>query len=232
MISIYKVNALFVKQMKNLAYNSFILVGLVVPLIFAVLFGRLIPGTEAIALPMSVLMNIALSGMNTMCILVAEEKEKDTLRVLMTSTVSPLDFLISNTLATLVITVILNSLMYVICGTAAIVFWQFFLLTTLGSIAALLLGGIVGIVSKNQMSASGIMTPFAMVLLLIPMFGEMLPGLAAVGEALFSQQVYLGLFEMAEGTFYWSRMAVILVNIVVIMAAFVLVYKKVGLDED
>lgn len=231
MIAMNKVGALYAKQMQNFAYNTFILIGLVVSPLIVFLFARMMPDASALALPMGVLMNIVFGGANTMCVLIAEEKEKNTLNVLITSTVSGMDFLLSNALATLTMTVALNALIYAICGAFTVPLLPFLLVTTLGSLAAIALGAIIGILSKNQMSASCIITPFALILILVPTFAQVMPAFQAIGAALFSQQTIILLDELAGGNFSAWRIAVILANIIVLSGIFALVYKRVGLEK-
>jgi len=200
MIAINKVGALYLKQMKNFGYNMFILIGFILAPGIAFLFSRLIPvpGMIGFALSMSLLMNIVFGGANTMCVLIAEEKEKNTLNVLITSTVSAIDFLLSNALAALTMTVVVNVIIYFICGAYMISFPLYIFVTSLSGLASIVLGAVVGLLSKNQLSASTIVTPFALVLILIPMLVMFIPMLKKIADVLFSQQTVNMLNDLAK----------------------------------
>ncbi len=230
MIAMNKVGALYIKQMKNVSYNMFITVVFVMAPLFALIFSRLIPGTESMALPFGVLASAVLGASNTMCILIAEEKEKNTLNVLITSTVSAMDFLLSNILSTLTLTVIVNVIVYAICG-STVPFLMYLLITTFGSVAAIIFGAIIGIVSKNQMTASGIISPFALILMMIPIFSGLLPKLQKVSDVLFSQQMLNMLNDVSDPDVLLRGFLIIGANLVVFVIAFALVYKRVGLER-
>jgi len=117
MISVRKIQALYAKQFKNLMYNYFVLGGFAVTLVMTYLISLVAePEVMSTLFIMMVQMSILLGGANTMCCLIAEEKEKDTLNVLMNSTVSSLDFLISNSLITSTFTILLNISIYFMIG--------------------------------------------------------------------------------------------------------------------
>ena len=231
MISMNKITALYIKQMKNIGYNLFIAIGFVMPLLFAFLFAYIMPGTESIALSMGVLTNIAFVSTNTMCVLIAEEKEKNTLNVLITSTVSALDFLLSNALTTITMTSAINILVYLICAPVDISFLPFMLVTTFGAIAAVVLGAIIGLVSKNQMTASSIITPFALIFMMVPMLAGGVPSLRLAGNMMYSQQTIVMLSDIANGVLSLTSIGVIAANTAVFSIAFVLVYKRFGLGK-
>lgn len=230
MKSINKVSAIYIKQMKNFSYNAFILIGLIMAPAMAFLLANFMPIEKGYALEMGILVNIVFGGANTICVLIAEEKEKNTLNVLITSTVSAMEFLLSNALATLTVTVLFNVIIYGICG-VNLSFALFMLVTTISSLASILLGAIIGLVSKNQMSASCIITPFALILMMIPMFSEISPTLEKISNILFTGQNSILLAELARGNLSWWRIGVIFANIFVFCGAFALVYKKVGLAK-
>ena len=233
MIAINKVGALYLKQMQNFGYNMLILIGFILAPGFAFIFARFIPIPNAafFGLSMGTLINIVFGGANTMCVLIAEEKEKNTLNVLITSTVSAMDFLLSNALAALTMTVVMNAIIYLICGVYVVPFPMFMLVTTLSGLASIALGAAVGLISKNQLSASSIIIPFVMVFMMIPMFATFMPILKNIGDLLFSQQTINVLNDLANGDFFFGRVSVILANMVVFIVVFVLVYKKVGLEK-
>jgi len=104
-------------------------------------------------------------GASTMAILIAEEKEKQTLGVLITSTVSSLDFLISNILSSMTVVVVANIAIYHIIPVEGLMLSDFLLVTSVGAVAAIILGAIMRLIAKSQAAASTILTP----LLLLPM---------------------------------------------------------------
>ncbi len=113
-INTHKIVTLFRKDMKDSLQNKNTLIIAVLPVFFAIIFERLYGDMEEAALVygnmafyMSVLMTVALMGTTFLSTMVAEEKEKNTLRVLMLSNVSAADFIISKVLVNFVYTEVL-----------------------------------------------------------------------------------------------------------------------------
>ena len=226
MISTNKIFALYYKQMKNLLFNVFVLVGLFVPVAMAFLLMTSMTNTGDI-LSIAVLMNIVMGGMNTTCCLIAEEKEKKTLNVLITSTVTAGDFLLSNALVTLTLIMSVNLFIYCLVGSTGISLVTFMLLTTLCSIPSTVVGAIIGMISKSQMSASAMVMPVLMLLLFGPMFFSDL----FVFRLTFAYQMMMILTELLEGSITFSRMIIVVVNLILLATVFAVLYKVKGLGE-
>jgi len=229
MISIRKIRALYVKQFKNLMYNYFVLAGFFVPLAMSFLMRITVePEVRGSLFIMMIQMSILLGGANTMCCLIAEEKEKNTLNVLMTSTVSSLDFLISNSLITSTFTILLNISIYLIIGGNYISFSIFLIVTTLATFIATVLGAVIGLVSKNQMSASTIASPIFLLLTFIPMVFSENTLVQNVLYFSFTEQVGL---VLTGDLITFSSIGIQLINTVVFIALFAFLYKKKGFSE-
>ena len=235
MISIRKINALFTKQLKIILHNPFILVSLLITPLLAVALGRLEPDEEAGFMglfSMLLMMNTMIGGAFTMSCLIAEEKEKNTLNVLITSTVSVWDFLISNLLIAFIFTMGINVFLYLYLGISAIINWgQFAFIAASSALVASVLGATLGIGSKNQMTASTISTP----LLLIPMIPMFLPDNIFTDRILhyfFTEQIHFMLTDISDGEFRFFRVGIVAANLAVFSLIFALYYKKRGLGVE
>ena len=235
MISIRKINALFTKQLKIIAHNPFILVSLLITPLLAIALGRLEPDDEASFMglfSMLLMMNTMIGGAFTMSCLIAEEKEKNTLNVLITSTVSVWDFLISNLLIAFIFTMGINVFLYVYLGITAIISWgKFLIITASSALVAAVLGASLGLGSKNQMTASTLSTP----LLLVPMLPLFLPDNPFTNRVLyyfFTEQIHFMLKDISDGDFQLFRIAIVAANFVVFSLIFAVLYKKRGLGVE
>jgi ABC-2 type transport system permease protein len=235
MISIRKINALFTKQLKIIMHNPFILVSLFITPLLAVALGRIEPdeGMGFMGLfSLLLMMNTMIGGSFMMSCLIAEEKEKNTLNVLITSTVSVWDFLISNLLVALIFTMGINVFLYLFLGiTEYIGLGQFFLISASGAIVAAVLGASLGLGSKNQMTASTLCTP----LLFIPMLPLFLPDNIFTDRVLyyfFTEQIHFMLTDIMDGEFKIYRMAIVAANFIVFSLVFAMLYKKRGLGVE
>lgn len=229
MISVRKINAIYAKQIRNITKNYFVLSGAVMGPFMAYVI-NLVDGTHPVpAVVMGVLMGMLMGGSHTMCCLIAEEKEKNTLNVLMTSTVSSLDFLIGNGLITLTLTMIGNMIVYFMISGHNIGLLSFLMVSGLGSIAAIVLGGIFGILSKNQMTASTLMSPVIITLMYIPLFFDMYSFIRQnVLNYLFTEHVTVALVLYDGYGLRLGNIVTIFLNIIVLSLIFMLIYKKKG----
>ncbi len=176
-ITMTKVRALLKKDFKDTLKNPQCLLMGLLPLLFAVLYTNMNFGGEGGMPPMMVLMlctlmNTSLNTLSVMAMMIAEEKEKNTLRTLMLSNVSAGDFLISKTTVAFVITEVINLLIFVLCKTEGLPLGRFLLSSAGASICLLLIGAIIGIVSKNQMATGVLSAPAALLLMLPAIFAE------------------------------------------------------------
>ena len=120
---------------------------------------------NAYVLSMGLVMNLGMTGIYCPCLLLAEEKEKNTLRVLMTSSVNGLEFFLGSILPVFIVTAIINFLLmpisgYMISGNDLAVFA---LVSILSSLTSCIIGMLLGIFAKNQVSAGTIITPVVLI---------------------------------------------------------------------
>jgi len=233
MISIRKINALYQKNMKNMISNSYILLPLILVVAIAFLFTMQLDydatnEDKVTMLAILVGMSLMTVGATTMAILISEEKEKHTLGVLITSTVSGLDFLISNVLTSLTVIIVANIAIYYIVPAEGLLLTDFLLVTSVGAVAAITLGAIMGLLAKNQAAASTMLTP----LLLLPVIPAFFADNFFVDNVLyymFTEQMGVAMSGLIEGGISWSSAGIMTVNIVVFAIIFGIFYRKSGL---
>jgi ABC-2 type transport system permease protein len=235
MISGRKINALIGKQFKTMTSNPFVITPLLLIPFMALLFSLAIdPEALPGMIPFMLGMNMIVSVPTVISCLIAEEKEKNTLNVLITSTVSVMDFLVSNVFITVACTTVINAFIYFIMGAGEFIsFGTFILLATLGVLAATLLGAVIGIASKNQAAASTMVSPL-MLLLILPIF---FPGNFLVDYIFyyfFTEQVLITINDIAlnDAAVTGFPLLIIAVNIAVLGALFGWFYKKKGLGLE
>ena len=233
MISMRKIEALFSKDMKTIFQNVFILSGLLIMPVIAIMFTIGLEDEEAIIglADFLIKMNILVNGANIICVMIAEEKEKHTLSVLVASTVSAVDFLISKVLVTGILTFLSNVLLFFIMGLGAYLpIAPFLAMSAVAILPVTVVGAIIGILCKTQAAASTVVAPVMMLLVFLPMF---LPQesffVDKVFRYVFAEQMTYGLAAVYHGEPYLLSLGIIAINFVVLAVAFGLVYKKRGL---
>lgn len=173
--SMRRVNALIKKEVKNLSKNMNVLFFCMLPLIFCFIYSNFLSESQEIKIVILnhlLNMNFTIISGTLIAMLIAEEKEKNTLRTLMLAGVSPLEFLSGKAILTLLISIVINILMFFIARMELAYLGQFILITTLATASMIEFGAVIGIVAENQMSTGTIGMPLFMLILLVPFFAR------------------------------------------------------------
>ena len=231
MISSRKIHALCAKDAKSLLHNVFILSGILIIPVMAFVFNLMADEFVIDLVLMIVQMNVLMNGANIICVMIAEEKEKHTLNVLVSSTVSGLDFLLSKLLVSVVLTMAVSVAVYFMFDLMGIMaFGQFMLITGVAVLPAAAIGAIIGITMKTQAAASSAVAPLFMVFMFLPMLVPRDSAVWNVLQYLFPEQMVLGLIAVYRGEAFMTYIGFILANFAVLFVAFLLVYRKKGLS--
>ena len=234
MISMRKIGALYRKNIKNMLYNPFIIALPVLVLVLAFLFGRLLHDEatyyETISTMLMVVgINVLMGGANTMAILIAEEREKNTLGVLVTSTVSVLDFLISNILTTATLTVATNIAIFFVMPIEGLPLAGYAVVTSVGTVASITLGATLGILAKSQSAASTLGTPLMILVMLPAIFTDNF-FVDNILYYVFTEQINAAMMELIDGEMNWFRIIAMTANFVAFTLIFAMCYRKRGLS--
>lgn len=180
---------------------------------------------------MYVLMGITVNGLGLSAVLIAEEKEKRTLNTLLLANVKITQIIASKVAVSILFILVSSLIMYFMVSAYEYVYlYRFIIGVTLGSVASLILGLIIGVCTKSQMVAStiagvaGMILTFSMDMLHWSNLPDFLVEILArfytfsLGRlALMPANHYFGLWH----DILWS-----LVNIAIFFGVFLLIYKK------
>lgn len=192
---------------------------------------------RAFAMSYGALMNVTMSGVYGVSAIMAEEKEKHTLRVLMTSSVNGLEFCLGSILPMIIMMMAVNIALVPVAGVSMdAAAWGIYLgISILSSTVSAVIGMIFGIYSKNQMSAGTVTTPALMILMMIPMFSAFNEKLEQVSDLLFTGVLMQTINNIAGGSGQLvsvKSMIVLGVEIVLAVGCFLVIYRKNGYDPD
>jgi ABC-2 type transport system permease protein len=233
-ISTRKISAIYSKNIKSVFSNPFIAALPFMMVGLAFVFHMITPEyaeyyETASTLIMLVLMNILIGGATIMAVLIAEEKEKNTLNVLITSTVSPLDFLISHVLTAATLTITVNVAMFYIIRIPDLPIADYMIITSIGAIAAITLGATLGLLAKNQAAASTMGTPLLAVVLLPSLITDNFI-IDNILYYFFSEQINFAMMDLIMGgDVDFLRIGIMAANFVVFALIFAVCYRKRGL---
>ncbi|RXZ81021.1 ABC transporter permease [Paenibacillaceae bacterium] len=161
-ISLKRIQAIFVKDYKEFSRNYAVSIAVVLPIIFALLFrsaGPALPGAIGFLLNISF---ILLTCLIQAC-LIAEEKERNTLRSLMLTPATTMDVLIGKSTLVFVISAVVLAIATFILGYEPASMLAFVAAVTLSIMLYIAVGTICALFCKTLLDASLSIIPAAMV---------------------------------------------------------------------
>lgn len=182
-------------------------------------------------------MSVTMTGIYCVSAALAEEKEKHTLRVLMTSSVNGLEFFFGSLIPVVGMIVITNLLIVPISGLSMNASqWAVYLgVSCLCAVTCAVIGMIFGIFSKNQVTASTMTMPALLILMMLPIFAKLNETLAKLSDFLFTGVLQQTVIHIANGDAQMvsaTSILVIAAETVAAVLCFLVIYRKNGYDAD
>lgn len=175
-------------------------------------------------------MYVGMAPLISVTAIISEEKEKNTLRVLLMADVSPSQYLVG-----------IGSYIFLACMFGSVIFCcllndvtnaqraVFLLIMAVGIITSIMIGAAIGIGSKNQMSATSVSVPVMMVFSFLPMLSMFNDKIENVAKFTYSEQIRILVSNLKSGGDYTQHAAIIIINIVLFGVIFSVLYRKQGL---
>lgn len=237
MAALKRIQAILIKEVQDIKSNSNIMVMYLMPILFTYIWENFIPEMPAgFGAAFGLIFLVVMVGMYVPSMLIAEEKEKNTIEVLMLSPARPIEIFIGKGVLTIISIIIISLIIALMVGMSLINLLIIIIATTLTSIFAIFVGMIVGMISPNQMSTGVVGLPVYLLLLLIPQLSGM--GVAAVDFiAKFLPTYYylnileLTLIEGVEISALYFHLSIIALGSVIILVILLYIYKRKGLLE-
>ncbi|MHC5227700.1 ABC transporter permease [Enterococcus sp. LJL99] len=247
-ISLQKISALTQFKAKELLKNKTFLTSFIIIPAFILLYrfaladlmsqtGESSANFLAMILRMGVLLTATMISLMMPATFLAKDKEKNTLRTLMTSSVSGMDYFISSISPVLLITLLLDILIVFFSGLSmsAINLPIYLIVSLLCAFSASILGMIIGIFSKNQMAASNNTVAAMMILMMIPMLSDLVKPFQKINDFLFTGIAA----KMVTGFVLGEKNPLTIVNWIVLIGScialfliFLFVYQQNGFEKD
>lgn len=175
-------------------------------------------------------MFVGMAPLTCMSSIISEEKEKNTLRVLMMSNVKPFQYLIGVGLYVWLMCMAGAAVFAVCGGYSGMEFCQFMLIMAAGILLSGLTGAVIGVFSKNQMSATSVTVPVMMIFSFLPMLSMFNESIEKIARVTYSQQLSKLINNLGSADPSFESAAVIGVNFILAVSLFALAYKKRGLE--
>lgn len=231
-MKIRKIAAIFKKQLKDTPKNKTVLIQFIMfPFMTLIMQNTIkIDGMPANYFVMLfAVMYVGMAPLTSTAAIISEEKEKNTLRMLMMSNVRAGEYLLGIGLYVFMLCMLGAAVFAGIGGYRGTALLQFLLTMAVGIGTSLLMGAAIGTWSRNQMSATSITVPVMMVFSFMPMLASFNGKIEAVSRFTYSQQVSNLLYAVGNSGVTAENVAVIAVNIAVVCILFTAAYRKSGL---
>lgn len=232
--SLKRINAIFIKDWKDLQRNSYILFTVALPLFFAAWIGRM---GEDSPYMFSFPINLALviSGAFIQAAMVAEEKEKNTLRGLLLSPASTIEILIGKSALSVVMTILVVVLSIILLDYNVPSLPLFALSILLGIFFYIAVGTILGLISRTVMETSIIGMPVLFIFGMGSMFRPMIENesILNVMDLLPNEQltfIWISLEKQNAFLHSWDHFALLLLWTFISFVVTAMIYKKRKVD--
>lgn len=192
MIRIQTISALFIKQLQDTLKNMPILVlFLIYPCIALVMTQAMKDqaGTQDIFLSIFATMHCVFTPIVSISGMMSEEKEKNTLRVLIMSNVTLREYFISIGGFVLIADLISGSSFIAIAGLSVTEAFFFLVSLGIGCPVSILLGICIGLYAKNAAAANGLAVPCAMIFAFLPMLSFFNETIKSAARFTYGQQI-------------------------------------------
>lgn len=225
--------AVFMKQILDTVKNKTVLIQFLMFPIIAVIMEKTViidDMPKHFFATLFAVMFISMAPLSCMSAIISEEKEKNTLRALMMSSVKPWQYLIS-TGAYIFIMCMAGTVVFAILGEYKGKELAIFIFSMIsGIILSELIGAVIGIFSKNQMAATSLTLPVMMIFSFIPMLSMFNENIKKFAAVIYSQQINNLINNIGASEIPAKSIIVITVNFIIGIILFAVIYKKRGLE--
>ncbi len=229
------IRAILWKQIKDTFKNKTILIQFVMFPILTLIMENTVKMQdmpEHFFVSLFAVMYVGMAPLTAMSAILSEEKEKNTLRVLLMTNVRPFSYLLG-----------IGTYVWFICmlGSCILAFagkftgpslFQFLLIMCTGILISMIMGAAIGVHSKNQMAATSITVPIMMVFSFLPMLSMFNTQISKIAQFTYSEQIYRFIHQVGNLQPDGKQIVVIACNLFVAIALFTLAYKKSGLASS
>ena len=227
------IRTVFLKQVSDTLKNKTILIQfLLFPVLVIVMENavKIDDMPEHFFAKMFAVMFIGMAPLTCMSSIIAEEKEKNTLRVLMMSNVKPAEYLIG-----------IGAYVFLMCLAGTAVFAAaggftgknlalFFAVMSAGIMLSILTGAVIGIFSSSQMHATSVTVPVMMVFSFLPMLSMFNDTVKHAARITYSLQISELINGIGVSPIVKESIIVIALNFIAAAVLFIAAYRRRGLE--
>lgn len=227
---------IFQKQIKDILKNKTVLIEFIIFPLMAFIMTKTVQIQDMPAgffVKLFAVMYIGMAPLTGMSAIIAEEKEKNTLRVLLMADVTPAQYLTGTGGCVFLISMAGAGAFCAISGYSgpgekAL----FLLLMAIGSLVSMLIGAVIGAGCKSQMSATSVAVPVMMTFSFLPMLSMFNETIKKAAEFAYSRQIMVLMDGLGKGQDNTGSVVIIVLNMMLFGGLFGVLYKKGGLGGN
>lgn len=227
------IKAVFMKQIKETFKNKTILIQfLMMPILSVVMENAITLDNmpEHFFVKLFSVMFIGMAPLTCMSAIISEEKEKNTLRALLMSNVKPAQYLLGTGFYVLLLCMA-GAVVFAVCGGySGLDFCVFMLIMAIGILLSGLTGAVIGIFSRNQMSATSVTVPVMMIFSFLPMLSMFNESIEKIARITYSQQLSILINNLGSSDASAENIIVLAVNLIAAIILFTVAFRKKGLE--
>ncbi|SES85353.1 ABC transporter permease [[Clostridium] polysaccharolyticum] len=229
MLSLGHIGAIIDKQIKDVSKNLQVLIlFFVFPVIAVILTQSVSKDVSEYLVMIFATMHCVFTPLVTTASFISEEKEKNTLRVLIMSGVRPFEYFFSIAIFVLLSNMLTGTVFIFLSDFTTNQIISFYVAALAGGIISVLIGMCIGTKSKSASAANGVAVPLAMVFSFLPMLVSFNKSLEKVAKFLYGQQVS---YIVNGQQMKIENVVILAVNFVVCIVAYVVLYQRSRIDE-
>lgn len=227
------IRAVFRKQVKETLKNKEVLVQFMMFPLIAVVMENLVHVEgmpEHYFVNLFSAMYVGMAPLVAMVAILAEEKEKGTLRALLMADVKATEYLMG-----------VGSYVWSACMAGSCVFLMtagykgktalfFLMIMGIGIFISLVLGAAIGALCRNQMAATAVSVPVMLVLSFLPMLSAFNETVEKAAKFVYTQQISLLVNQVIKNGINFQNGCIILANMVFVVLFFAYAYRKAAID--
>ncbi len=227
------ISVIFLKQIKDTLKNKAILIQFVMFPLMAVIMENTVKFEdmpEKFFVKLFSVMFVGMAPLTCISAIISEEKEKNTLRTLMMSNVKPLEYLCG--IGSYVwLMCMAGTAVFAVCGGfTGVSLVKFVAVMAAGVILSELIGGVIGIFSKNQMSATSVTVPVMMIFSFLPMLSMFNDKIEKVANLTYTQHLSVLINGLGTASIEAKNLLIPAINLLIAAVLFVAAFKKRGME--
>ena len=227
------IKAIFLKQLSDTLKNKMVLLQfLMFPVVVIVMENSVdLEGMpEHFFVKLFAVMFVGMAPLTSMSSMIAEEKEKNTLRVLMMSNVKPAEYLAGVGAYVFLMCMAGTAVFAVVGGYEGKELAVFIGAMTAGILLSMITGAVIGIGSKDQMTATSITYPVMIVFSFVPMLSMFNDTIKKAAQIVYSQQISEIINCIGTADIKPVSIVVLSAELAAVMMMFAYVYRRRGLE--